>query len=120
MTDARRFDRFAAFRKLIVALLAAGGVAVTTAPSNAGHNRHPWQVREPSGSGIVRKVDAVNRIITVTIGPIEALNWDAATRTIGVVQSVDIRGLKSGSRIRFTLELGPYGRYVINGIDRGR
>ena len=97
MTDASRFNRFVAFRILTVALIAACGLGVATAPSNAGHNRHPWQVREPSGSGIVRKVDAENRIITVTIGPIEALNWDAATRTIGVVQGVDIRGLKSGS-----------------------
>ncbi|WP_298355357.1 copper-binding protein [Rhodoblastus sp.] len=120
MTDASRFNRFVAFRILTVALIAACGLGVATAPSNAGHNRHPWQVREPSGSGIVRKVDAENRIITVTIGPIEALNWDAATRDIGVVQGVDIRGLKSGSRIRFTLELGPYGRYAINGINPGR
>lgn len=120
MTEARRIGRFAPSRLLAIALIAAGGLAVATEPSKAEHSRRAWQVREPSGSGIVRNVDAKNRIITVTHGPIEPLNWDATTRKIGVARGVDIKGLKTGSKIGFTLELGAYGRYVINGISPGQ
>lgn len=120
MTDASRFERFAAFMIPTAALIAVGWLSVTTGPSFAVQIPHPWQIREPSGSGIVRKVDVMKRTVTVALGPIEALNWEAAIRAIGVVQGVDLRGLKRGSKIKFTLELGPYGKYVINGINRGR
>ena len=69
------------------------------------------------GTGIVRGVMADHGMLTLEHDPIEALGWPAMTMDFTVAKGVDIRGLKDGDRIRFTLKKDG-DRWVITAIER--
>jgi Cu/Ag efflux protein CusF len=109
---------FVAFRSLAVALIATGGLSLATGAAVAIGNPQIWRLK-PTAEGIVNKVDINRRAINVTHGPIGLLNWPAMTMDFGVADDIDIRGLKRGLKITFTLARGKDGRFVIHDIRPG-
>lgn len=68
------------------------------------------------GTGTVNSVDASGHKINLTHGPIPALGWPEMTMDFAVAPVVDLRTLKPGSRVDFTIEQGEGGRYEIQSV----
>jgi Cu/Ag efflux protein CusF len=67
-------------------------------------------------TGTVNSVDAAAHKLNVSHGPIPAIGWPAMTMDFAVAPSVDLRAVKPGTRISFTIEQGDDGMYVIQSI----
>ncbi len=74
------------------------------------------QSGKPSGQGMLNSIDARNRKLNITHGPIAALQWPAMTMDFGVAPGVDFGALKPGEKIDFTLTRGVDGMFVIDAI----
>jgi Cu(I)/Ag(I) efflux system protein CusF len=68
-------------------------------------------------SGTVNTVDAAQHKVNVSHGPIPALGWPAMTMDFPVAPNVDLRSVKPGSRINFSLEKGKGGMYEIRSLQ---
>jgi Cu/Ag efflux protein CusF len=68
------------------------------------------------GTGTVNSVDAATHQVNVSHGPIPAIGFPAMTMDFAVAPSVDLRTVKPGTRINFTIEQGEGGMYVIQSI----
>ena len=77
--------------------------------AHAGHGH-------PQGTGTVNSVDASGHKINLTHGPIPALGWPGMTMDFAVVPAVDLRTLKPGTRVDFTIEQGAGGTYEIQSV----
>ncbi|MBF0165176.1 MAG: copper-binding protein [Magnetococcales bacterium] len=70
------------------------------------------------GEGRLNKVDAAKRLVNIDHGPIEALKWPAMTMDFQVLPNVDLKSLKTGKSVKFTLKQQPDKSYRINGITQ--
>jgi Cu/Ag efflux protein CusF len=95
------------------------------APAGANGMHHPpsgaMQMAHEGGSdahatGTINSVDPAQHKINVSHQPIPAIGWPAMTMDFAVAPSVDLRALKPGARINFTIEKGPDGMYQIQAI----
>jgi len=77
--------------------------------AHAGHGH-------PQGTGTVNSVDASGHKINLTHGPIPAIGWPGMTMDFAVAPAVDLRTLKPGTRVDFTIEQGDGGNYVIQSV----
>lgn len=68
-------------------------------------------------SGTVNSVDAGARKINISHGPIQALGWPPMTMDFPVAPSVNLKSIKSGTRVNFTLEKGDDGMPVIQSVS---
>jgi len=68
------------------------------------------------GTGTVNSVDASGHKINLTHGPIPALGWPGMTMDFAVAPAVDLRTLKPGTRVNFTIEQGDGGNYEIQSV----
>jgi Cu(I)/Ag(I) efflux system protein CusF len=68
------------------------------------------------GTGTVNSVDAAARKVNVSHGSIPKIGWPAMTMDFAVAVSVDLSGVKPGTRVRFDMEQGQDGSYVIQSI----
>jgi Cu(I)/Ag(I) efflux system periplasmic protein CusF len=109
-------------------MLAMIAVAATTqggAPASAG----PFDARAPlvvaqatekavgQGEGVIKGVDAGERQLLISHGPISgSLQMSAMTMSFGVAPGVDLTGLSKGQKIKFTLSRDARGLYVIDEI----
>ncbi|GAB0057612.1 Cation efflux system protein CusF [Candidatus Magnetaquicoccaceae bacterium FCR-1] len=73
---------------------------------------------EVSGEGRLNKVDAAKRVVNIDHGPIEALKWPAMTMDFQVLPNVDLKALKTGKPVKFTLKQQPDKSYGIHGITQ--
>jgi len=69
------------------------------------------------GEGVINAVDADNRVVNITHGPIPALSWPAMTMDLPVAESVDLDGLQPGNKVRFRVVLGTDQVYRITAVD---
>jgi len=67
-------------------------------------------------TGTVNAVDPAQHKIKVSHNPIPAIGWPAMTMEFGVAPSVDLRGLKPGTRIDFTMEQAKGGMYEVQSV----
>jgi Cu(I)/Ag(I) efflux system protein CusF len=67
-------------------------------------------------TGTVNSVDAAAHKLNVSHGQIPIIGWPAMTMDFAVAPSVDLRAMKPGTRISFTIEQGDDGMYVIQSI----
>jgi len=74
------------------------------------------QMDKPTGQGTLNSIDAANRKVNITHGPVAALKWPGMTMDFIVTPEVDIKALKPGSKIFFTLRRGVGGMYVIDAV----
>ena len=68
------------------------------------------------GTGTVNSVDAAAHKVNVSHGPISGIGWPAMTMDFAVAPAVDLSAVKPGTRIRFDMEQGQDGMYVIRSI----
>ena len=114
-----QYFRFHSSARLAVAI---GVALVATAPfvgSGAARPASGWiiaQAEKPVGQGMLNAIDESKRQLNITHGPIAALNWPGMTMNFGVAPGVDLKALKAGSKISFTLTRGADGIYVIDAV----
>jgi len=68
------------------------------------------------GTGTVNSIDAAAHKVNVSHGPISAIGFPAMTMDFEVAPSVDLKTVKPGTRVNFTVEQGQGGMYVIQSI----
>jgi Cu/Ag efflux protein CusF len=100
----------------------SGPVAVSAAdhtvdPRTSGEMRMAHAGRaDAHGSGTVNSVDPAQHKVNLSHNPIPEIGWPAMTMDFPVAPSVDLRALKPGTRVNFTIEKGQGGMYEIQAI----
>ena len=70
-----------------------------------------------TGQGIIHSVDADNKVVNLSHGPIPSLSWPEMTMDLPVADGVDISGLKADDEVRFRVVLGADQVYRITSVD---
>ena len=91
------------------------GRAPAASPQAGMQMAHEGQ-DDAHGVGTVNSVDPAGHKINLSHQPIPEVGWPAMTMDFAVAPSVDLRALKPGARINFTIEKGPDGMYQIQAI----
>lgn len=72
---------------------------------------------EPTlGKGVVNSVDAAGHKVNLSHEPIPSIGWPAMKMNFPVAPAVDLKGMKAGTRVEFTLEKNQAGTYEIQSI----
>ena len=77
--------------------------------AHEGHN-------DAHGTGTVNSVDPAQRKINLSHQPMPDIGWPAMTMDFPVAPSVDLKAIKPGTRVNFTIEKGQGGMYEIKAI----
>jgi Cu/Ag efflux protein CusF len=100
-----------------VALASEAHGTSRTSASGAMQMAHEGHTHaQGTGTGTVNAVDASGHKINLTHGPIPALGWPGMTMDFAVAPGVDLRTLKPGTRVNFTIEQGDGGNYEIQSV----
>ena len=65
------------------------------------------------GTGTVNSVDPAQHKVNLSHNPIPEIGWPAMTMEFPVAPSVDLKAIKPGTRVNFTIEQQPGGMYEI-------
>ena len=68
------------------------------------------------GTGTVNSVDSAQRKVNLSHNPIPEIGWPAMTMEFPVAPSIDLKTIKPGTRVNFTIEQQPGGMYEIRAI----
>ena len=68
------------------------------------------------GTGTVNSVDPTQRKVNVSHAPIPEIGWPAMTMEFPVAPSVDLKAIKPGMSVNFTIVQQPGGMYEIRAI----
>ena len=68
------------------------------------------------GTGTVNAVDSAQHKVNLSHQPIPEIGWPAMTMEFPVAPSVDLKAIKPGIRVNFTIEPGQGGMYEIKAI----
>jgi len=89
----------------------------------AAHRQHTGEMHmahgaqnDAHGTGTVNTVDPAQHKVNVSHAPIPEIGWPAMTMEFPVAPSVDLKGVKPGTRVNFTIEKGQGGMYEIKAI----
>lgn len=77
--------------------------------AHAGHN-------DVHGTGTVNSVDPTQHKVNLSHSPIPEIGWPAMTMDFPVAASVDLKTIKAGTRVNFTIEQGQGGMYEVKAI----
>ena len=77
--------------------------------AHEGHN-------DPHGTGTVKSVDLAQHKLNISHDPISEIGWPAMTMEFPVAPSVDLRSVKPGMRLNFTIEQGQGSMYEIRAL----
>ena len=77
--------------------------------AHAGHN-------DAHGTGTVNSIDPAQHKVNLSHNPIPEIGWPAMTMDFPVAASVDLKPVKPGTRVNFTIEKGQGGMYEIKAI----
>ena len=77
--------------------------------AHAGHN-------DAHGTGTVNSVDPGQHKVNLSHNPIPEIGWPAMTMEFPVAPSIDLTAIRPGTRVNFTIEQQPGGRYEIRAI----
>jgi Cu(I)/Ag(I) efflux system protein CusF len=94
--------------KFIVAAavaLAVSGPAFGQPAHDMSKMDHSAPAAGAQGSGVIKKLDAKGRSITLQHGPIAALSWPAMTMAFKADPAL-LAGLKVGQKVNFTVKSG--------------
>ena len=72
--------------------------------------------KDVHGTGTVNSVDAAHHKVNLSHNPIPEIGWPAMTMEFPVADSVDLKAIKPGTRVNFTIERQPGGMYEIHAI----
>jgi len=100
-----------------LAAVAAVGEAPAAHRQDMGemHMAHGAQ-NDAHGTGTVNTVDSAQHKLNLSHAPIPEIGWPAMTMEFPVAPSVDLKGVKPGARVNFTIEKGQGGMYEIKAI----
>jgi Cu(I)/Ag(I) efflux system protein CusF len=70
----------------------------------------------PQGKGTVNSVDAAGHKINLSHEPIPAIGWPAMKMNFPVAAAVDLKSVKPGTQVEFTLAKNKAGTYEIQSI----
>lgn len=96
----------------------AGVVAQAPAAHAQMAQAQPQQATAPKASGTVNSVDAGGRKVNVTHGPIPQIGWPGMTMDLAVSDKVDLKSVKPGDKVEFTIKQGSEGIYMIDSISK--
>lgn len=68
------------------------------------------------GSGTVNSADPAGRKINLSHSAIPSIGWPPMTMDFSVAPSVDLRTIKPGAHVNFTMQQGGDGMYVIQSV----
>jgi Cu/Ag efflux protein CusF len=68
------------------------------------------------GSGMVNSIDPSGRKINLNHSAIPSIGWPPMTMDFAVAPSVDLRTIKPGAHVNFTMQQGGDGMYVIQSV----
>jgi Cu(I)/Ag(I) efflux system periplasmic protein CusF len=77
--------------------------------AHAGHD-------DAHGTGTVNSVDPAQHKLNLSHNPIPEIGWPAMTMDFPVAAAVDLKPIKPGARVNFTIEQQPGGMYEIRAI----
>ena len=77
--------------------------------AHEGHN-------DAHGTGTVNSVDPGQHKVNMSHAPIPEIGWPAMTMEFPVAPSVDLKAIKPGMSVNFTIEQGPSGMYEVKAI----
>ena len=77
--------------------------------AHEGHN-------DAHGTGTVNSVDPAQHKVNMSHAPIPEIGWPAMTMEFPVAPSVDLKAIKPGMSVNFTIEQQPGGMYEIRAI----
>jgi len=77
--------------------------------AHAGHN-------DAHGTGTVNSVDPAQHKVNLSHNPIPEIGWPAMTMDFPVAPSVDLKAIKPGTRVNFTIQQQPGGMHEIQAI----
>lgn len=85
---------------------------------NHGQHQHGAMSEKKAamGTGMIHSVSRMNRKVNLTHEPIPELNWPEMKMDLDVAKDVDLKGLSSGQKIQFYIELGDDKVYRITEI----
>lgn len=89
------------------------GAAEPNRPIKMAHNGH----NDVHATGVVKAVDPAAHKLTINHRPISQIGWPAMTMEFAVAPAVDLRAVKAGSSVNFSMEQGPDGMYVIQSVS---
>jgi Cu/Ag efflux protein CusF len=95
--------------------------AAHTDEGHGPHQRSEMQIahdghNDAHAIGTVNSVDPAQHKVNISHSPIPEIGWPAMTMDFPVNPSVDLKAIKPGSRVNFTIEKGPGGMYEIKAI----
>ena len=91
--------------------------AQAASPQHSGEMQmaHVGQ-KDAHGTGTVNSVDPAQHKVNLSHNPIPEIGWPAMTMEFPVAASIDLRSIKPGTRVNFTIEQGHGGMYEIKAI----
>ena len=78
----------------------------------------PQQAASAKASGTVNSVDTDGRKLNVTHAPIPQIGWPGMTMDFAVSDKVDLKTVKPGDKVEFTLQQGSGGMYMIDSLSK--
>jgi Cu/Ag efflux protein CusF len=88
----------------------------TSSPQASGVQMAHEGRNDAHGTGTVNSVDPAQHKVNVSHNPIPQIGWPAMTMEFPVGASVDLKAIKPGTRVNFTIKKQPGGMYEINAI----
>lgn len=92
------------------------GQSMSKPPNSASPGAQVAQTGNVQGSGMVNAVDSAGHKINLNHNAIRSIGWPAMTMEFTVAPSVDLRTIKPGAHVNFTMQPGGDGMYVIQSI----
>lgn len=105
----------------LLLLITATSFSLTAfASSEHNHGQHQHEAmpekKAAMGTGVIHSVSRINRKVNLTHEPIPELNWPEMKMDLDVAKDVNLKGLSSGQKIQFHIELGDDKVYRITEI----
>jgi len=85
-------------------------------PPHSGMQMAHAGANDAHGTGTVNSVDPAQHKVNLSHSPIPEIGWPAMTMEFPVAPSIDLKAIKPGTRVNFTIEKGQGGMYEIQAI----
>jgi len=91
--------------------------AQAASPQHSGEMQmaHAGQ-KDAHGTGTINSVDPAQHKVNVSHNPIPEIGWPAMTMEFPVAPNIDLKSIKPGTHVNFTIEQGRGGMYEIKAI----
>ena len=90
--------------------------AQTASPQHSDMQMAHADHNDAHGTGTVNSVDPAQHKVNLSHNPIPEIGWPAMTMEFPVAPAIDLKAIKPGTRVNFTIEQGQGGMYEIKAI----